>query len=711
MLAAGAAAIAAASATAGPAAAHHPGDSGVQPAGPPKTALFRSAALPPQLFPTDAEAQARVAAAPPGPCTAPAAQAFPDGDPHDHQKISDHRFRCRADQTEFFPLKEEATRHFGREDIVLGEMDVKGDIAAVAVTFPAAGILFYDVKDPAKPKFLSVYRGGECDAQPIDINCGAFVDLSHDAKVAYLAVQNLSSVPDVNPALLGGRPGTAGVEMISLANPRSPQLVQIYTVTAGVTGTHTSRSHVIPGAPPSGPNGPRAPGEYLFSNQNSVGVNIARVERIGGIPQVTFVNTIDAPDLHDTFIHNDPIDNRTYLYLADGFGEDSDGTQGTAFVVYDVTDPSQPRRLAQWDLTPECERDWYTHTIDTTVQNRHRYVTLDAELFDNGDQSNADDEAGCGRPRAEGRRAVQGNANVAGPLWIVDATDFKSLAQASDNSRTIKTKSQRALVATWENPAGRAGGNLTFSPHNQQIVGDKIYLSHYHGGVFVLDASSAFDGKKESPAQERPRELTHLVPSGEPMRPDVNLATDPLRPFFTGFPLGHPEIWDMVFYRGSIVVADMTGGFYSFKENNDRPPPAPPIQPPVQPPGGILGDRFLISGRPIRVGRNRVARIRVFCRSTRPCRGRMQLRTRRKSLLTRDGRRVVRQVTLAVRRFAVRPSRRGTVLSFRIGRGKLRYFSRGRRPTVQAAARVRFDRTGLSVRVFQSIPASVARGR
>ena len=103
--------------------------------------------------------------------------------------------------------------------------------------------------------------------------------------------------------------------------------------------------------------------------------------------------------------------------------------------------------------------------------------------------------------KAEGCGYFVGNGDKPGPLWIVDATDFSKLGPANDKKSpeqafatdsALRKASEDALVATWTNPAGRAGGSLTFSPHNQQIVGDRIYLSHYHGGVYVLDASAAF---------------------------------------------------------------------------------------------------------------------------------------------------------------------------------------------------------------------------
>lgn len=489
-------------------------------------------------LPVDTAARDAALRAPQGPCTEATAAGMPEGPGHDHQDPAQHRgLACRIEQVASLSLVDELAAEGFDEDVVLGEMDVKQDIAAVSVTFPRAGILFFDVSNPAAPRFVSSYAGRQCDGQPIDINCGAFTDLSADGMVAFLSVQNLTGLPG-EP----GAPGTPGIEVVDISNLENPLLTQAYPVAAGATGVHTARSHVIP---ETGGEGPRNAGEYVFANQNSVGVHIGRVVRPGGVPQIVTVGTIRSSGLHDTFVQEDPLTARTYLYLADGFN--------TGFKVFDVTDPEAPVRLADWDLTPECFDDWYSHTIDVAVRNGRRYVTLPVELFDGGES----DEA-C--------NPVVGSANVAGPMWIVDATDFSVLARSTDDDATMKRKSEAALVATWTNPAGRAGGNLTFSPHNQQIVDDKIYLSNYHGGVIVLDASKAFDGVREGPDAERPREVGFMVPRVDEQRPIYGPLSDPLIPFFTAFPLGRPQVWDMVVYKGHILTQDMSGGFYSLRE-------------------------------------------------------------------------------------------------------------------------------------------------
>jgi hypothetical protein len=517
----------------------------------------------------------RQAATPAGPCTEAASKAMPLGDGHRHDDIASHDFACRMVQTAFIPLTEELK---DRPNVILGEMDVKADIAAIEITFPQAGVLFFDVSDPSQPKFLSRYDATECDQLLEDVNCGAFVDLSLDGKTAYLSIQKLTMLPTLplNPNALNQ--AGPGVDVIDLANPRKPVRTQFYPI-LGLGGVHTVRSHTIP-AGPSSADKPRAAGEYVISNQNGVGIDIAKVTKVAGKRILTTVRNILSRDLtativnnevHDTFIQNDPIDGRTYLYNAAGFA--------TGFSVYDITDPSRIRQVAEWDLTPECEQDWYAHTIDVTHSGGRRYVTMPSEmllLVDRNtptglaEQSGEDQAAGCG--------TFVGNGDKPGPLWIVDATDFSKLGPANDRKTpseaeatdaALKKASQDALVATWTNPAGRAGGSLTFSPHNQQIVGDKIFLSHYHGGVYVLDASAAFAGKRE-----RPKELGFIVPHDARTRPLFGQPplTGLLGRFFTDFPLGRPEIWDMVVYKDYVLASDMTGGLYSLKYD-DSPLP------------------------------------------------------------------------------------------------------------------------------------------
>ncbi|HSH23583.1 MAG TPA: hypothetical protein VK975_05925 [Acidimicrobiales bacterium] len=482
----------------------------------------------------------------PGPCTDEAAASMPEGEGHDHLEIDQHRFACRMRQVSFDGLGEELG---AQRDVVLGEMDVKNDLAAVTVTFPESGVLFFDVSDPAQPTFLSWYRGSKCEGLVTDINCGAFVDLSSDATTAFLSTQALTFLPGGVPDLSLRPVSLPSVEVIDVRQPRTPRLAQIYPVVS-LGGVHTSRSHIVPTG--STQDGPRAPGEYVFSVANGLGLEISRLDRSVGGPRLTKVSRLSIDDVHDTFIQNDELTGRTYLYVAAGF-------ESGAY-VYDVTDPAQPQLLAEWDLTPQCSADWYAHTIDVVVRDGRRSLTLDAESLDLGPQPAAEQARGCGE--------VHGNGDKPGPLWIVDATDFSELGPAQDSGNDavddLRSASEAALVSTWTNPAGRPGGDLRFSAHNQQIVGDTIYLSHYHGGVYVLDASGAFAGRSE-----RPRELGVVVPHGDEVRPATEPLIQPLIGFFGEIERDRPMIWDAVFHEGYVLAADMRGGLYSFRYEGD----------------------------------------------------------------------------------------------------------------------------------------------
>jgi len=568
-LAASIAILAAATAGAHPGEAHEVGLGAQGAAG--SQGMFGSLASPAQARAAEAlsrYATPRQAPTPAGPCTEAAAASMPVGDGHRHDVIADHKFRCRMEQVAFLSL----TDVLGdRPNVILGEIDVKADVAAVSMTFPQGGVLFFDVSNPADPKFLSRYNATECDQLLQDINCGAFVDLAADGKTAYLSIQKLTLLPTLPVNLNAINQSAAGVDVIDIANPRRPVRTQFYPV-LGLGGVHTVRSHTIPAGPSSAAQ-PRAPGEYVISNQNGVGIDIAKVTKVAGKRLLTTIRqlgtidlaaTIQNNEVHDTFIQNDPLDGRTYLYNAAGFS--------TGFNVYDMTDPARVKQVAEWDLTPQCEEDWYAHTIDVAHRNGRRYVTMPSEMLlmldpssPSGMREMSDDD------KAEGCGTFVGNGDKPGPLWIVDATDLSKLGPANDKKSpeqaqatdaALRKASEDALVATWTNPAGRAGGSLTFSPHNQQIVGDRIFLSHYHGGVYALDASAAFAGRRE-----RPKELGFIVPHDERTRPLLGQPplTGLLGRFFTDFPLGRPEVWDMVPYKDHVLAVDMTGGLYSLR--------------------------------------------------------------------------------------------------------------------------------------------------
>jgi len=191
----------------------------------------------------------------------------------------------------------------------------------------------------------------------------------------------------------------------------------------------------------------------------------------------------------------------------------------------------------------------------------------------------------------------------------------------------------------------------------------------------VLDATAAFQGKKE-----RPFETGFVVPSGKPTREIYKPTVRPIGvEFFTQFINFRPLVWDQYFYKGSILAPDMVGGFYSFRE--DAPPPPGPLSLPPQgsqdgPPVDFrkAGRQFFVSNRPVRPTRRGLLKIQVVCRSQVRCDGVMRLKSRLRS--GRTGR--LRTVRLGAKRFTAEARTRTTV-TLRIPRSGRRAVSRRRR--------------------------------
>ena len=322
-----------------------------------------------------------------GPCTEAAKQSMPAGEGHDHLDPLQHQFACKMAQVAFDSLEVELAE---RPDVMLGEMDVKGDLAVVGVAYPESGFLLFDVSNPAQPEFLSWYRSAQCEGVAVDVDCGAFVDLSPDGQYVFISKQQISAVhTSLGTEVIGTLPTDyPGIEVVDISTRTRPLLRQALPQASRRRGPHDA---LLRGAGKRRA-GPREPGTYTVSVANSVGASINKVGP-GGL--LTPVGVIEMDELHDTFIQQDPILDRTLLYIAGGFD--------SGFYVYDITAPSEPVGLGEWDVTPECENDWYAHTIDVTTFEGRRIVTMPVELIDFfGDQSRSG--PGRGLRNAPGQR-------------------------------------------------------------------------------------------------------------------------------------------------------------------------------------------------------------------------------------------------------------------------------------------------------------------
>lgn len=418
---------------------------------------------------------------------------------HDHLDPTLHEAALNLDLLAYSTLDIDAS-----EPRTFGELDVVGDLAVVAVLQPVGGFVTVDVSDPANPKQLAYHEAGLAYA--------ADVKLSPDGKHAFLAVNGpfardrVAEDPTLAPTLVE----SPGVLVVNVKDPANPVTETFYPLPTG--GVHMLDVHVIGGE------------TYVFNVRSSglLGLplspptgnpgatNEVEIARLGDLPDgshaLEHVASYRMPEartptgfigVHDVTVVDDP--DLGALMLVAG------GRAGLALV--DVNDPSMPKHLGSWT----GHDGEYVHTVMQTFVGDTRVVVAVPEAF-NGETQNQ--------------------------VWILDATDPAAME----------------LVGTWRLPGGEYpfDGGYRFSTHNFNILENRIYMAHFHAGVWVLDIST-------------PELLA---------APEVVAYYMPHRDDNVGTSLGIPAIpltWDVVPAKGKVMVADITTGFYVLEPAFEMP--------------------------------------------------------------------------------------------------------------------------------------------
>lgn len=118
--------------------------------------------------------------------------------------------------------------------------------------------------------------------------------------------------------------------------------------------------------------------------------------------------------------------------------------------------------------------------------------------------------------------------HVAPEVYVVDFTDL----------------AKPRLLAVWTPPGIEDDGHILFSAHNLQVVGGRMYVANFHGGMWVVDVSDP-----EAPrtlAVRQPVRDTDYPEKGKMLLPDV--------------PLDVNSVWDVVVVRGYALVTDVPAG-------------------------------------------------------------------------------------------------------------------------------------------------------
>ena len=393
----------------------------------------------------------------------------------------------------------------------------------------------------------------------MDVNCGAFVDLSREGRrgLPVRPEPQLRAGWHAEPRRCG--PFSApGVELVDIRDRKNPVLLDVYPV-----AQRGRRPHRALARDPGGSRRTMARAPRGSTSSRSQRCGDRHRARHGALRRLrsrsSRWNSITLGECgHDTYIQNDPIAHRTYLYIAGGFA--------TGFYVFDVTDPLAIEPVADWDLTPECFPDWYSHTIDVTYRGKRRYVTLPSEMFDQGPSLRGGDG---GRLRQRDRqRRPRGPDVDRGRLELEQARPAStSPARArATRRRTLASASRRRARDDLDQP-GR--------PRRRQ----PDLLAAQPADRRQPDLPLALPRRRVRPRRRRRLLRQAQAPGrGRLHRPDrraraarVRAQLQPVDPFFTEHLGWRPSIWDAYWYKGHVLAADMVGGFYSLQWRGDRP--------------------------------------------------------------------------------------------------------------------------------------------
>lgn len=206
---------------------------------------------------------------------------------------------------------------------------------------------------------------------------------------------------------------------------------------------------------------------------------------------------------HDMTVQDDPITGKPVMYVS--FWD-------YGLRVVDVSDPTAPTELGAW--MGEGTEEWGTYfgAVHTSIGGL-----------------------------VDGKRilvSVPEYADVPAVTFI-DATDYADMK----------------AIGVWAPLTAEELGDEAsrFSTHNFQFLDGKVYLAMYHGGVWVIDASTP-----EKLAA--PTALGYFLPS------DARPSPLPAAPGPLG---GGGSVWDVLVKDGVILATDMSSGLYAVQLQDD----------------------------------------------------------------------------------------------------------------------------------------------
>lgn len=333
----------------------------------------------------------------------------------------------------------------------IGEMDTRGDLAVVSVVGAGStpGFVLLDVSEPASPTVLS--RATMATSYVVDVK------LSWDGQYVFAATQLTGSRrADALTGGIGSPDATTlmqnGVAIWDVSDPTAPRAVGFHPYE--YRGCHMVSYAEVAGS------------EWLFCIEQALQVlAFERGDPAVLVPQATYYpfgpeatlasaeRRQGAPTsipgmqvAHDATFQFDPLDGRPLLVVSHW---------DLGFDVLDLSDPAVPSELFRWIGEGAEHYRGDAHGGQLAVLDGRRILVVGPET----------------------------TADYVPALWFLDVTDWET----------------GTLVAEWTNPGEKTSLGLLMTTHQIQLVGERLYLSYNHNGLWVLDLATVLEAGGNTP--------------------------------------------------------------------------------------------------------------------------------------------------------------------------------------------------------------------
>ena len=266
---------------------------------------------------------------------------------------------------------------------------------------------------------------------------------------------------------------------------------------------------------------------------------------------LSIVNTLPVNGSHELWLQ--AVGSRAYVYTAIPRAELRGSPDGVTpgnpdFRIYDVSDPRAPRQVGQWgiwaNLGIKPSMNEFVHSVITNPGATRAYLSyweFGTVILDISDPTRPLYVSRARDPGQHEPPHSHSAALLAGGRVLVETQEFGRFFRFTGTGypRFFDLTDERnpRLLSRFVPP-----GTESSTVHDPRVAGNRLYLSWYDEGVWVLDVSRPL----------APRELGHLVPSqgqnsGNPFCPSCTF------------------VWGIYPFGDLFVASDMNTGLWVFK--------------------------------------------------------------------------------------------------------------------------------------------------